>query len=159
MKLLGPGEYIVEPPGGEREGHFGLAVHDYTHSTAPNRRFADLVTQRLLKATAAGGRSPYSQSELSEIATHCTEREDAARKVERLMHKVVAANLLSRRVGEVFDAIVTGASPKGTYARLLTFPAEGRVVQGANGIDVGDPVRVRLVSVDVANGFIDLARG
>jgi len=159
VKLLGPGEYIVEPPGGEREGHFGLAVHDYTHSTAPNRRFADLVTQRLLKATAAGGRSPYSQSELSEIATHCTEREDAARKVERLMHKVVAANLLSRRVGEVFDAIVTGASPKGTYARLLTFPAEGRVVQGANGIDVGDPVRVRLVSVDVANGFIDLARG
>ena len=158
VKLLGPGEYIVETPGAESEGHFGLAVHDYTHSTAPNRRYADLVTQRLLKASAAAQACPYTASELSSIAAHCTEREDAARKVERLMRKVVAASLLSRRVGEVFDGIVTGASPKGTYVRLLTFPAEGRVVQGAQGIDVGDRVQVRLVRVEVAQGFIDFAR-
>jgi exoribonuclease-2 len=158
VKLLGPGEYIVEPPGAEHEGHFGLAVQDYTHSTAPNRRFADLVTQRLLKATAAGVPCPYSETELSAIAAHCTEREDAARKVERLMRKVIAASLLSRRIGEVFDGIVTGASPKGTYVRLLKFPAEGRVVRGAQGIDVGDSVRVRLDSVDVAKGFIDFER-
>ncbi|HTL59576.1 MAG TPA: RNB domain-containing ribonuclease [Candidatus Limnocylindrales bacterium] len=158
VKLLGPGEYIVETPGAEHEGHFGLAVNDYTHSTAPNRRYADLVTQRLLKASAGGRPGPYSESELSGIAVHCTEREDAARKVERLMHKVVAASLLSGRIGEVFDGIITGASPKGTYVRLLTFPAEGRVVQGAQGLDVGDKVRVRLSGVNVAHGFIDLAR-
>ena len=158
VKLLGPGEYIVEPPGGEQEGHFGLGVHDYTHSTAPNRRYADLVTQRLLKASASGSSAPYSESELAAIAAHCTEREDAARKVERLMRKVVAASLLSRRVGEGFDAIVTGASPKGTYVRLLTFPTEGRVVEKAQGIDVGDRVRVRLLRVDVEHGFIDFAK-
>ena len=158
VKLLGPGEYIVEPPGAEHEGHFGLAENDYTHSTAPNRRYADLVTQRLLKATTAGGPGPYSASELSAIAAHCTEREDAARKVERLMRKVAAACLLSRRIGEVFDGIITGASPKGTYVRLLKFPAEGMVVRGAHGIDVGDTVRIRLVSVDVAKGFIDFER-
>jgi exoribonuclease-2 len=158
VKLLGPGEYIVEPPGAEHEGHFGLAVHDYTHSTAPNRRFADLVTQRLLKAGAASVSTPYSESELSAIAAHCTEREDAARKVERLMRKVTAASLLSRRVGEVFQGLVTGASPKGTYIRLMKFPAEGRVVRGAQGIDVGDSVRVRLASVDVDKGFIDFER-
>jgi exoribonuclease-2 len=158
VKLLGPGEYIVEPPGAEHEGHFGLAENDYTHSTAPNRRYADLVTQRLLKATTAGGPGPYSESELSAIAAHCTEREDAARKVERLMHKVAAACLLSRRLGEVFDGIITGASPKGTYVRLLKFPAEGMVIRGTQGIDVGDPVRVRLVSVNAAKGFIDFER-
>jgi exoribonuclease-2 len=158
VKLLGPGEYTVETPGTEHEGHFGLAAHDYTHSTAPNRRFADLVTQRLLKAVSAGATGPYSQAELSEIAAHCTEREDAARKIERLMRKVVAASLLSHRVGEVFDAIITGASPKGTYARLLKFPAEGCVMQGAQGLDVGDKARLRLVSVDVGKGFIDFAR-
>jgi exoribonuclease II len=158
VKLLGPGEYIVEAPGAEHEGHFGLAVHDYTHSTAPNRRYADLVTQRLLKATAGGRSGPYSQSELSAIAAHCTEREDAARKVERLMRKVIAASLLSGRIGEVFDGVITGASPKGTYARLLKFPAEGRVIRGAQGIDVGDKVQVRLTSVDVAKGFIDFER-
>ncbi len=158
IKLLGPGEYIVEPPGAEQEGHFGLAEQDYTHSTAPNRRYADLVTQRLLKATDAGTAGCYSEGELSAIAAHCTEREDAARKVERLMHKVAAASLLSRRIGEVFDGIITGASPKGTYVRLRTFPAEGMVVRGAQGIDVGDPVRVRLASVDVAKGFIDFER-
>ena len=138
VKLLGPGEYIVEPPGAEHEGHFGLAVADYTHSTAPNRRYADLVTQRLLKAATAGGPGPYGEADLSQIAAHCTEREDAARKVERLMRKVAAACLLSRRIGEVFDGVITGASPKGTYVRLLKFPAEGRVVRGAQGIDVGD---------------------
>ena len=158
VKLLGPGEYVVEASGAEHEGHFGLAVNDYTHSTAPNRRYADLVTQRLLKASVAAGPEPYNEAELSAIAVHCTDREDAARKVERLMHKVVAASLLSGRIGEAFDGIITGASPKGTYVRLLTFPAEGRVVQGAQGMDVGDRVRVRLTGVNVAQGFIDLAR-
>ena len=158
VKLLGPGEYIVESPGGEREGHFGLATHDYTHSTAPNRRFADLVTQRLLKAVVSQNGGRYSESELQVIAARCTEREDAARKVERLMRKVCAASLLSRRIGEVFDGIVTGASPKGTYVRLETFPAEGRVVRGQKGIDVGDKVRVRLDSVEIAQGFIDFER-
>ena len=158
VKLLGPGEYIVEATGTEHEGHFGLAVQDYTHSTAPNRRFADLVTQRLLKATSTGAPAPYSQTELSTIAAHCTEREDAARKVERLMRKVMAACLLNSRIGEVFDAIVTGASPKGTYVRLLKTPAEGRVIRGAQGLNVGDAVRVKLASVEAAKGFIDFER-
>ena len=158
VKLLGPGEYIVEAAGAEQVGHFGLAVHDYTHSTAPNRRYADLVTQRLLKAAAAAASGPYSQAELSAVAAHCTEREDAARKVERLMRKVAAASLLSRRLGEVFDGLVTGASPKGTYVRLLQPPVEGRVTQGAQGIDVGDHVRVRLRSVEVMKGFIDFEK-
>jgi exoribonuclease-2 len=158
VKLLGPGEYIVEAPGTEHEGHFGLAVHDYTHSTAPNRRFADLVTQRLLKATAAKDPTPYSQADLSAIAAHCTEREDAARKVERLMRKVAAACLLNSRIGEIFEGIVTGASPKGTYVRLLKLPAEGRIVRGAQGLNVGDKTRVKLISVEVAKGFIDFER-
>ena len=158
VKLLGPGEYVVEPPGAEHEGHFGLAVADYTHSTAPNRRYADLVTQRLLKAAAAAGPGPYGEADLSRIAAHCTEREDAARKVERLMRKVAAACLLSRRIGEVFDGVITGASPKGTYVRLLKFPAEGRVIRGTQGIDVGDKVQVRLAAVDVAKGFIDFEK-
>ena len=158
VKLLGPGEYTVETPGTEHEGHFGLAVQDYTHSTAPNRRFADLITQRLLKASATGAASPYTQAELTAIAAHCTEREDAARKVERLMRKVAAANLLSHRIGEIFDGIVTGASPKGTYVRLLKMPAEGRVVRGAQGLNVGDKIRVKLASLDVAKGFIDFER-
>ena len=159
VKLLGPGEYIVEHPGAEREGHFGLAVQDYSHSTAPNRRFADLVTQRLLKAAASpGAPGPYTEDELSGIAAHCTEREDAARKVERLMRKVIAASLFSRRIGETFDGIITGASPKGTYSRLLKLHAEGLVVKGAQGLDVGDRVQVRLTSVDVDRGFIDFER-
>jgi VacB/RNase II family 3'-5' exoribonuclease len=158
IKLLGPGEYAVEAPGREKEGHFGLAVNDYTHSTAPNRRYADLVTQRLLKATVAGHPSPYAIPELTLIASHCTDREDAARKVERLMHKVIAACLLSQRVGEHFNGVITGASPKGTYIRLLDFPAEGRLVHGAQGVDVGDKLSVRLASVDVDKGFIDLER-
>jgi exoribonuclease II len=158
VKLLGPGEYAVGNPEEENDGHFGLAVHDYTHSTAPNRRFADLVTQRLLKSAFSDSLAPYSATELAQIAAHCTEREDAARKVERLMRKVIAASLLISRIGEVFDAIVTGAAPKGTYARLLRFPAEGRVVRSAQGIDVGDCVRVRLISVDVNQGFIDFEK-
>jgi VacB/RNase II family 3'-5' exoribonuclease len=158
VKLLGPGEYVAGVPGAEGEGHFGLAVADYTHSTAPNRRYADLVTQRLLKATCAGSTQAYDQAELGQIAARCTEREDAARKVERLMRKVAAACLLSRRIGEVFEGVVTGAAPKGTYVRLLKFPAEGRVVRGMRGIDVGDKVSVRLISVDVAKGFIDFER-
>jgi VacB/RNase II family 3'-5' exoribonuclease len=158
VKLMGPGEYIVEAPGQEHEGHFGLAVNDYTHSTAPNRRYSDLVTQRLLKATAVGKACPYSQGELSEVAKRCTEREDAARKVERLMRKVVAASLLSKRIGEMFDGIITGASPKGTFVRLLKFPAEGMVVRGAQGVDVGDKVTVRLAGVDVDRGFVDFER-
>ncbi len=158
IKLLGPGEYMVQRAGGQAEGHFGLAVHDYTHSTAPNRRFADLVTQRLLKNAAANRPGPYAEAELAQIAARCTEREDAARKVERLMRKIIAASALSQRTGEVFDAVVTGASPKGTYARLLTFPAEGRVIRAAEGIDVGDRVRVRLLSVEISKGFIDFER-
>jgi exoribonuclease II len=158
IKLLGPGEYMVQRGGSAAEGHFGLAVHDYTHSTAPNRRFADLVTQRLLKNAAAGRPGPYEETELAKIAAHCTEREDAARKVERLMRKIIAASALSQRIGEVFDGIITGASPKGTYVRLLNFPAEGRVVRSAEGIDVGDRVRVRLLSVDTSKGFVDFER-
>jgi len=158
VKLLGPGEYMVEHPGEEHEGHFGLAVSDYTHSTAPNRRFADLVTQRLLKAAAAGLKAPYGEEELSGIAAHCTDREDAARKVERLMRKIVACDLLRPRLGEVFDGIITGASAKGTYVRLLKLPAEGMVVRGAQGVDVGHKVRVRLKAVDMDRGFIDFER-
>lgn len=158
VKLLGPGEYIVETPGAEHTGHFGLAAHDYTHSTAPNRRFADLATQRLVKAAITGAAEPYALGELSTIAGHCTEREDAARKVERLMRKVIAANLLKPRIGEIFDGIITGASPKGIYVRLKKFPAEGRIVRCEHGCDVGDKVRVKLCSVDVGKGFIDFER-
>jgi exoribonuclease-2 len=158
VKSLGPGEYIVEPPGAEHEGHFGLAVRDYTHSTAPNRRYADLVTQRLLKTALGGNGSSYAEAELSDIAAHCTERENAARKVERFMRKVLAACVLGSRVGQIFDGIVTGAAPKGTYVRIFKVPAEGRVVRGEKGLDVGDKVKVRLVSVDVPKGFIDFER-
>jgi exoribonuclease-2 len=158
VKLLGPGEYTIEKPGAASEGHFGLAVHDYTHSTAPNRRFADLVTQRLVKATLRRASSPYSEEELREIVAHCTEREDAARKVERKMRKVAAAVLLQNRIGDEFDAIVTGANPKGTFVRLLKPPADGLVVRKAQGLRVGEKVRVRLVSTEPERGFIDFAR-
>jgi VacB/RNase II family 3'-5' exoribonuclease len=158
VKLLGPGEYIVEIAGEEHEGHFGLAVHDYTHSTAPNRRFADLITQRLAKAASQSKPSPYATEELTGIAAHCTEREDAARKVERSMRKVIAANVLSRRIGEIFDAVVTGSDPKGTYVRLKDFPAEGRVTRNYAGIDVGDKVKVKLVAVEIGKGFIDFEK-
>jgi exoribonuclease-2 len=160
VKLLGSGEYCVErpwEPDGE-EGHFGLAVDDYSHTTAPNRRYADLVMQRLVKATIASTPAPYSADELDAIAARCTTMENAARTVERAMRKVVAATLLQRRVGEKFDAIVTGVNQGGTFARLAHPPAEGRIVRGEHGLDVGDHVRVKLVEVDVAKGYIDFAK-
>ncbi|MFL6213119.1 MAG: RNB domain-containing ribonuclease [Blastocatellia bacterium] len=157
VKLLGAGEYAVIQPGAAHEGHFGLAAHDYTHSTAPNRRFADLVTQRLIKAVTTGRAVPYTTDELARIADHCTERDRAAKKVERKMRKVAAAVLLTGRIGDEFDAIVTGVTPKGTFARLIAPPAEGRVVRGERGLDVGDNVRVRLVGTDAERGFIDFA--
>jgi VacB/RNase II family 3'-5' exoribonuclease len=155
LKSLGPGEYIVEHPGAEHQGHFGLAVEDYTHSTAPNRRYADLLMQRLLKAVVAGDASPFAEAELSQLATHCTERESAARHVERFMKKVAAALMLQSQIGHSFDAIVTGVAPKGTFARLLKVPAEGRVMRGERGLDIGQRIRVRLASVDPEHGFID----
>jgi len=158
VKLIGRGEYALDLPGGEPPGHFGLAVKDYTHSTAPNRRFPDLITQRLLKAAMAGSPPPYALSELAALAKHCTSREDDVTKVERRMQKSAAALLLSARIGESFDAIVTGASPKGTWVRLRQSPAEGRLERGFQGLDVGDQVRVTLIHTDVERGFIDFAR-
>ncbi len=158
IKLLGPGEYVAELPGDSAPGHFGLAVKDYTHSTAPNRRYTDLITQRLLKAALEGQPVPYSKDQLDELATHCTQEEDAANKVERQVEKSAAALLLESRVGEQFDAITTGASPKGTWVRLLTIPVEGRLAHGFDGVDVGDRLRVQLISVDVERGFIDFKR-
>lgn len=157
VKLLGPGEYVLQRAADPDQGHFGLAVDDYMHSTAPNRRYPDLVTQRLLVAAAQRRPAPYRDDELNAIAAHCTDRENAARKVERTMRKVVAAAMLSSRIGDTFDAIVTGASPKGTYVRLRRPPAEGRVVEGEHGLDVGDHVHVRLVATDPERGFIDFA--
>jgi exoribonuclease-2 len=136
-------------------GHFGLAAHDYTHATAPNRRYADLVTQRLVKAALSNTPAPYSDDELAAVAKQCTEREDAENKVERNVRKIVAALLLSDRIGETFDAIVTGASQKGTFVRTIHPPAEGMVVRGREGFDVGDKVRVKLVAADPQKAFID----
>lgn len=158
IKLLGPGEYVAELPGANAEGHFGLAVKDYTHSTAPNRRYPDLITQRLLKAALVGKRAPYGIDELAALAAHCTEQEDDANKVERQVGKSAAALLIGSRIGEQFDAIVTGAADKGTWARLLTLPVEGRVVKGFEGLDVGQRTRVQLLSVDADRGFIDFKR-
>ena len=157
VKLLGPGEYVLERRMGDRRmaGHFGLAVADYVHSTAPNRRFADLVTQRLLRSVTSGGERPYSDDELVAIAKRCTERGEAARKVERTMRKIAGASMLAERIGESFTAVVTAASPKGTYARVLNPPVEGRVVRGGAGLDVGDTVRLTLASADPAKGYID----
>ena len=155
IKLLGAGEYMAELPDDVAPGHFGLAVKDYAHSTAPNRRYPDLITQRLLKAALAGGAWPYTKAELEALATHCTEEEDAANKVERQVGKSAAALLLESRLGEKFDAIVTGASEKGTWVRLLTVPVEGKVMRGFEGLDVGDRVRVQLMSINVERGFID----
>jgi exoribonuclease-2 len=169
VKLLGRGEYVVEQPGEDASGHFGLAVQDYTHSTAPNRRFPDLVAQRIVKAALPRGveesaaraqrtAPPYDDGELQGIAERCTEREDAANKVERLVRKAAAALLLQSRIGERFDAIVTGASEKGTWVRIRRPPVEGRLERGYEGLDVGDQVRVKLVHTDPARGFIDFAR-
>ena len=158
IKLLGAGEYIAELPDGDVPGHFGLAVKDYAHSTAPNRRYPDLLTQRLLKAALEGKPAPYSKDELDALAAHCTEAEDAAKKVERQVGKSAAALLLESRIGEQFDSIVTGASEKGTWIRLLTVPVEGKLVQGFEDMDVGDRIRVKLTSVDVQQGFIDFKK-
>jgi VacB/RNase II family 3'-5' exoribonuclease len=157
IKLIGAGEYVAERPGDPVPGHFGLAVKDYTHSTAPNRRYTDLITQRLLKAAMAGRVAPYGYAELDRLARHFTAEEDAVNKVERQVGKSAAALLLESRLGETFDAIVTGASEKGTWARLLTIPVEGRVMRGFRGLDVGDRIRVQLASADVERGYIDLA--
>jgi VacB/RNase II family 3'-5' exoribonuclease len=158
IKLLGAGEYIAELPDGNAPGHFGLAVKDYSHSTAPNRRYPDLLTQRLIKAALEGKPVPYSKDELDALATHCTEAEDAADKVERQVSKSAAALLLEARIGEQFDSIVTGASDKGTWVRLLNIPVEGRLTSGFEGIDVGNRIRVQLTSVDVEKGFIDFKK-
>ena len=155
IKLLGSGEYIAELPDENVPGHFGLAVKDYAHSTAPNRRYPDLLTQRLLKAALEGKPVPYRKDELDVLATHCTEAEDAVNKVERQVGKSAAALLLESRIGEQFDSFVTGASEKGTWVRLITMPVEGKVVAGFEGLDVGQRVRVQLMSVDVQRGFID----
>jgi VacB/RNase II family 3'-5' exoribonuclease len=158
VKLLGSGEYTVDVPGRPSPGHFGLAADDYTHSTAPNRRYPDLVMQRLLKASLADQESSYTVAELEEIARHCTEREDEANKVERLVRKSAAALLLQSRTGDWFNGVVTGASEKGTWVRVFHPSAEGRLERGFQGLDVGDHVRVRLDSVDIKRGFIDFVR-
>jgi exoribonuclease R len=158
IKMLGSGEYGVEVPGQQIEGHFGLAVNDYTHSTAPNRRFPDLVTQRMLKAAFQGTAGPYSVDELRAIAAHCTEQEDDAAKVERQVRKSAAAMLLESRVGQQFDAIVTGAGEKGIWVRINHPVAEGKLIRGEGGLDVGDRVRVSLLSVNVDRGFVDFGR-
>jgi exoribonuclease-2 len=157
VKLLGSGEYELEMPGQTPPGHFGLAVKDYEHSTAPNRRFPDLITQRLLKAALSAQPVPYGNDELATLARHCTEQEDNATKVERQVTKSAAAQLLRSRVGARFDGLVTGASDKGTWVRISAPAAEGRLVRGFEGVDVGDRVRVQLVHTDVARGFIDFA--
>lgn len=156
IKLMGAGEYVVEQPGQAPTGHFGLAVRDYTHSTAPNRRYPDLISQRMLKAALAGKPLPYSTSELETLALHCTEQEDAAKKVERQVSKSAAALLLAGRIGDRFNALVTGASDKGTWVRLLRPPVEGRLISGDEGRKIGDTLKVQLVSVDVQRGYIDL---
>lgn len=158
IKLLGSGEYVAEAPGDTAPGHFGLAVRDYSHSTAPNRRYPDLITQRLLKAALDGRAAPYTYDALGALATHFTEAEDAANKVERQVGKSAAALLLEPRIGEEFDGIVTGASPKGTWVRLLSVPVEGKVVRGFEGVDVGNRIRVQLVDTDVERGYIDFKR-
>jgi exoribonuclease-2 len=158
VKLMGRGEYVVEYPGSAAVGHFGLAVRSYTHSTAPNRRYPDIVAQRLVKAALSGRPSPYGWAELEELAAHCTEQENDADKVERQVRKSAAAMLLERRVGEWFDGVVTGASAKGTWARIFRPPVEGKIVEGFGGLRVGDRVRVKLVATDVERGYVDFLR-
>jgi len=159
LKLMGAGEYVLARAGDVGgEGHFGLAAHDYTHSTAPNRRFADLVTQRLIKAVLDKQPAPYTDEQLESIARDCTLRENAARKVERAMNKRIAAVALARRIGSTFQAVVTGVTPKGVFVRVLNPPAEGRLMRGYENVDVGDRFPVTLVGADPARGFIDFAR-
>jgi VacB/RNase II family 3'-5' exoribonuclease len=158
VKLMGPGEYVLSRPGEEQQGHFALAAHDYTHSTAPNRRFADTVTQRLIKAVLGKSAAPYSAEQLDAIAKNCTLKEDAARKVERVMNKRIAAVALAPKIGLVFNAIVTGVTPKGTFVRVTNPPAEGILARGQEGVDVGDQFKVKLVSTDPRKGFIDFVK-
>jgi exoribonuclease-2 len=158
VKLMGSGEYAVDVPGTAPIGHFGLAVRDYTHSTAPNRRYPDLITQRMLKAALAGEPPAYSLAELDALARHCTEQEDDANRIERQVRKSAAALLLEGRSGQRFQGIVTGASEKGTWVRLLAPPVEGKLQQGFEGLDVGDRLEVELISTDVERGFVDFAR-
>lgn len=158
VKLIGRGEYVLDQSRGGSAEHFGLAVQDYTHSTAPNRRFPDLITQRLVKASLAGTATPYKPEELKYLAEHCTEKEVDAEKVERWLRKSASALLLESRIGQRFDAIVTGASDRGTWARVFDPPVEGRVVRGTRGLDVGDRLRVELISTDVERGYIDFVR-
>jgi ribonuclease R len=158
IKAMGAGEYVVDLPGQTPVGHFGLAVRDYSHSTAPNRRFPDLITHRLLKAALAATASPYSPDELEQLALHCTEQEDAANKVERQTRKSAAASMLATHIGTRYDGIVTGASAKGTWVRIFHPPVEGKVVHGAQGLDIGQRVKVKLIDTDVDKGFIDFAR-
>jgi VacB/RNase II family 3'-5' exoribonuclease len=157
IKLLGPGEYVLVKPGEADPGHFGLAVEDYTHSTAPNRRFPDVVAQRILKAMFAGGPQPYSEDDLTAIAARCTLMEDQARKVEREMQKRIAAVVLHSRIGQTFAAIVTGVNEYGIFVRALDPHVEGKLVHGGDGLDVGDRLHVRLIGTDPARGFIDFA--
>jgi exoribonuclease-2 len=158
VKLLGSGEYVVEPPGEGAAGHFGLAVSDYTHSTAPNRRYPDLLTQRLLKAAIAAQPAPYALDELTGLARHCSEQEDDASKVERQVRKSAAALLLESRLHDRFEAVVTGASAKGTWVRIPHPAVEGRLIRGFEGLDVGDGLHVELVHTDVERGYIDFVR-
>jgi VacB/RNase II family 3'-5' exoribonuclease len=158
IKLIGPGEYVLERAGEIAPGHFGLAVQDYTHSTAPNRRFADMLTQRLIKAKLAGQKNPYRDDELTAIAGNCTQKENAARKVEREMAKRLAAVAMQNRIGQVFDAIVTGVTEHGTFVRVVDPHVEGLLAQGAKGLDVGDRLRVKLIRTDIQKGYIDFAR-
>jgi exoribonuclease-2 len=158
IKLMGPGEYVLERPGDPADGHFGLAVQNYTHATAPNRRFADLVTQRLVKALLAKQPPPYNDQELAAIANDCTVKEDAARKVERDMSKRIAAVAMSTRIGDAFDAIVTGVTPKGTFVRIMQPHVEGLLAHGEEGLDVGDKLRVKLIRTDPQRGYVDFAR-
>lgn len=157
IKLMGPGEYVLSRPGDPGQGHFALAAHDYTHSTAPNRRFADTVTQRLIKSVLSKQAPPYSDGQLDSIARNCTLKEDAARKVERAMSKRIAAVALQPRIGEPFDAVVTGVTPKGVFVRISGPPAEGLLIRGQQGVDVGDRLRVKLVSTDPQRGYLDFA--
>jgi exoribonuclease-2 len=158
VKLIGRGEYVLDQSKDGAPEHFGLAVKGYTHSTAPNRRFPDLITQRLTKAALTGAPTPYRPDELEYLAGHCTEKEDDAERVERQLRKSAAALLLEPRIGEQFDALVTGASDKGTWVRLLEPPVEGKLTIGASGLDVGDSLRVELVSINVERGYIDFSR-
>jgi exoribonuclease-2 len=157
IKLLGAGEYVVQKPDEDAGGHFGLAVQDYAHSTAPNRRYADLIVQRLLKAAISGKSAPYTWEELTDIAARCNERESRARKVERQIRKTIAASVMASRLGEIFDAIVTGVNRSGTFARTLRPPVDGRIVAGEEGLQVGDKVRVKLIDTNAEKGFIDFA--